>query len=440
MTTTRARTQSTARRRRPAQRGVVAIFVGLSMAMLVGFAGLALDLTRLYVNKSELQTAADACALAAAAELTCTTGTTDCLVNATAAGQFAAQQNKSDFQNGAVAIAAADVRFSATFVPNSGYSAAGPANAGYAMCIARSAGITPWFMGVLGIGQQLVTAQAVASLQPAGAGGFCPSAPIAICPKAGGGSYAVGDWLVANANGNGNNDTGLGTPLGTYGTAVKGTFEWTSLPPPGGGSTTSLRDQLAGTTSICGVSPATSIPLDTGNHQGAKDAWNSRFGVYSNGSPNYTYTNAPPDRTGYSYPTTTMGVGVSAYADFRNRQAVGTPYQGSNGPGGTYVPQGQGNPQVQTNSVTTAAQNLQYGTDRRLIAAPVVTSCVPGTSVPVASIGCFLMLDPMPNGQNGDVFLEYRGLASSAGSGCASAGAPGGPGGTGGAVVATLVQ
>ena len=47
------------------QRGAVAIIVGLTIAVLVGFAGLALDGGRLYVNKTELQNAADACALAA---------------------------------------------------------------------------------------------------------------------------------------------------------------------------------------------------------------------------------------------------------------------------------------------------------------------------------------------------------------------------------------
>ena len=51
------------------QRGAIAIIVGLSLAVLIGFAGLALDGGRLYLTKTELQNAADACALAAAYEL-----------------------------------------------------------------------------------------------------------------------------------------------------------------------------------------------------------------------------------------------------------------------------------------------------------------------------------------------------------------------------------
>jgi Flp pilus assembly protein TadG len=46
------------------QRGAVAIIVGLVLAVLMGFAGLALDVGHLYVEKTELQNAADACALA----------------------------------------------------------------------------------------------------------------------------------------------------------------------------------------------------------------------------------------------------------------------------------------------------------------------------------------------------------------------------------------
>ena len=53
------------------QRGAVAIMVGLSLVVLVGMFGLAVDSGQLYVNKAELQSAADACALAASQELTC---------------------------------------------------------------------------------------------------------------------------------------------------------------------------------------------------------------------------------------------------------------------------------------------------------------------------------------------------------------------------------
>ena len=87
-------------RGRREQRGTVAIIVALSALVLFGFAGIAIDVGRLYVNKTELQTAADACALAASAELTCDPGAGVCpvsfLLNAQAAGIFAAGRNVRD--------------------------------------------------------------------------------------------------------------------------------------------------------------------------------------------------------------------------------------------------------------------------------------------------------------------------------------------------------
>ena len=51
------------------QRGVVMIVFGLSIAILIGFLALVVDLGRTYVVRTELQNAADAAALAGAREL-----------------------------------------------------------------------------------------------------------------------------------------------------------------------------------------------------------------------------------------------------------------------------------------------------------------------------------------------------------------------------------
>ena len=51
------------------QQGAVIITVALLTLFLLGFIGFALDFGRLFVVKSELQTAMDSCALAAAQEL-----------------------------------------------------------------------------------------------------------------------------------------------------------------------------------------------------------------------------------------------------------------------------------------------------------------------------------------------------------------------------------
>ncbi|HZX31870.1 MAG TPA: Tad domain-containing protein [Rhodocyclaceae bacterium] len=88
------------------QRGGVLILFALCLVVLIGFAGLVIDLGATYVGKTELQNAADASALAGAKQL-----------NGTAAGVAAALQtaktmanlNKYRFAKSAVAFTDADV-------------------------------------------------------------------------------------------------------------------------------------------------------------------------------------------------------------------------------------------------------------------------------------------------------------------------------------------
>jgi Flp pilus assembly protein TadG len=77
------------------ERGAIAILVGLALVALIGFVGLALDLGKLYVVKSELQNSADSCALAAARDLT---GATIDLSVSEAAGITAGHLNYAFFQ------------------------------------------------------------------------------------------------------------------------------------------------------------------------------------------------------------------------------------------------------------------------------------------------------------------------------------------------------
>nr|NDG08245.1 pilus assembly protein TadG [Oxalobacteraceae bacterium] len=51
------------------QQGAVAVIFAIVITAMIGMAGLALDLGQLYVAKTELQNAADACALSAALSL-----------------------------------------------------------------------------------------------------------------------------------------------------------------------------------------------------------------------------------------------------------------------------------------------------------------------------------------------------------------------------------
>jgi len=405
--------------RRESQTGAVAIVVGVSLAVLVGFAGLALDLGRLYINKTELQNAADACALAAAAELTCDPSAGTCpaskLQNAESAGIFAGGKNRRDFQNTLVAIAPNDVRFNTTLAPNSGYLPSGSAstNSKYAMCIARSTGIIPWFMGVLGISNaNVVSAIAVATLAPSQEF-FCSSAPIGICAN---GSapffgYSTGEWIQSNFTSAGNDDL------------LAGNFRWVDFTIQAGGNS-EIRDQLAGGR-VCNLKVGQNVE-QAGTQQGAKSAYNTRFGLYPNGANAYTPSTAPPDRTGYAYPNKAPGSPVipltipstSAFSDYQKRQNDNDPFiqnqYGVSGPGGN-IP---GNPISETEHAA--------GSDRRLVAVPVI-DCNAGQTTPILGMACVLMLNPMSNGASGTIYLEYREPANStsAPTACRSMGLPG---------------
>ncbi len=86
------------------QRGAIAIIVGLSIFVLIGFLALVLDLGRTYIAKTELQNAADAAALAGAKELD---GSTAGIDRALVLACRTARQNQYDFATEQVATVAA---------------------------------------------------------------------------------------------------------------------------------------------------------------------------------------------------------------------------------------------------------------------------------------------------------------------------------------------
>ena len=97
------------RRLQARQHGAVMVTVAFALLFLLGFMGMALDFGHLFVVKTELQTASDSCALAAAQELD---GAADALTRATNAGITAGNLNKVNFQGTAVGFVANDVTFS----------------------------------------------------------------------------------------------------------------------------------------------------------------------------------------------------------------------------------------------------------------------------------------------------------------------------------------
>ena len=420
--------------RRRREGGLVTIIVALSLVALIGFAGLVLDLGRLYVNKTELQNASDACALAAANELVCDPGASPgtCpqafLNNATAAGLLVAGRHKSNFQRDAIdatVIGSEDVTFHTALGPDSSYrSAAGGAEpaARFAMCTARMTGIIPWFMGALGIGAQSVTARAVATLAPGQTS--CNAAPVGICANGAAApdfGHASGDWITS-----------------TYSTSadsadLSGDFRWIDFTSGAGASP--IRAQLMGNATFCGIKSGDILKRVAGAPVGALSAWNTRFGIYGGGAAGETYSSAAPDRSGYAYPSSALpSISRNAYPDYRDKQTANTPFTP-----GAYAVTGFGR-------TTSSIDHLQHGVARRLIAVPVIDCSGGSPNVPILGMACVLMLNPMSNDASSTnaVTLEWRGPANDPASPCRSAGVAGGnagvAGNTGGPLVTTLVQ
>src|SRR3954466_14326015 len=127
-----------ARRLRARQGGAVILTVAFAMLFLLGFMGVALDFGHLFVVKTEMQTAMDSCALAAAQELD---GASDALTRATNAGLTAGNANRVNFQGSAAGIIAADITFSDALNGAYSHTFAPIANARYAKCTRTRTGM-----------------------------------------------------------------------------------------------------------------------------------------------------------------------------------------------------------------------------------------------------------------------------------------------------------
>jgi hypothetical protein len=421
-------------RRRP--RGGIAILAVLVLPLLAGFAALAVDIGRIVVFRTELQSAMDACALAASAQLT---GVNDAgildvarahalvLTDPTRAGAAAREPvsvNRMRFQRDTLSPARLRVAFSsaasgAPWVEASALSTGGlsPTAARFARCSYADEGNTLFLLPLLGtivpgLPRELVaSASATATLTP---GQSVCAIPVAVCTTGAGGAAnnygrTVGERLTA-----------VNSPGSSYGS---GRFGWLDFTPPAGG-TSELRNLLNGS-GACAVSSGSQVG-QPGVVSSLESAWNARFGVYASGMDP---TDAKPDFTGYAYPT-----GSSNYADFVARSAARTPFQG-----------------LVANNTTTlsSAQHASLGQRRRVAVAAIVDCAawaVSGSAQPpILDFACVLMLAPVRNGGSvaqwsqvaATMDVEFLGLARAAGTPCASSGLAGG---SFGPPVPTLVQ
>ncbi|MGY8904552.1 MAG: pilus assembly protein TadG-related protein [Burkholderiales bacterium] len=403
--------------RRHCQRGAIAIAFGLTLAVLLGFAGLAVDLSRFFVIKSELQNAMDACALAASSQLRPGQNNPNALTKAVAYGSIFltgadAIRNKANFQSDGV-LKAADLRIEfSDSLAGSYQSMAGGADfrtAAYVRCVYPLAGLPVFFIKLLNpfFDTQTVTAMAVATLAPSASS--CTS-PVGLCKQGNDVNFGLtsGDWLSA--------------PEDTTGVYGAGNFGWIDFDLDGSGA--SAVNKLLVGSGKCGVQVGQDV-AEAGKKLNLATAWNSRFGIYPNAGTDETL--APPDVTGYSYTPANWTLGRNAFAG-----SVGALYN--------YPVAAQRNEAYQFPVAASQRITNQYdpGNARRLVVAPVVDCNVwnsAGTPK-LEGFACVLLLAPFDAATNPQYTLEYLGPGNVAGSACATHGEPG----SAGPLVPQLIQ
>lgn len=412
------------------QKGAVIIMAAFFLLFLLGFMGIAFDFGRLFIVKTELQTAMDSCALAAVQELDSTGNAIDRAKNA---GRTAGNLNNVAFQSatwgGMGNIALTDI----TFRDQSYNVTTDPALAKYAQCQHTQAGVRMWLLNIMGAftgdhttfrDTQNVVASAVATRTSAQT--TCP-VPIAMKPKPGGTApnygFTPGDWV---------------TLIMAQNAAQGGQIGWANL--DGSNNAAETQAELEGR---CGTRVGDTLGTP-GVQSTVADVWNYRFGIYKNNSDIIAHR---PDFTGYAYTAKNWPSQRSAYNGPRPAASTEPTAQNfitkrstfaSCADTGTLVRVNGNSGTATCESITglslNSFQNLaspgdttgghkQYGSNRRVVTVPVINS---GNSV--IDYVCMFMLQPISIPMI-DVQLEFLGNASDNGSPCTAGGLPGGSAG-----------
>lgn len=416
----------------PPERGSIIVSFALLLFFLLGFMGIALDFGRLFIVKSELQTAVDSCALAAAQELD---SQSSALTRAASAGLSAGNLNNVNLQSinwsGKGKLTAAEI----TFKDASYIATTVPASAKYAQCAHTQSGIPMWLLHILGAftgdsalfpNVRNVGASAVATR--ASAQSTCPI-PVAVKPKAGGVApnygFQIGEWLTVYGNRIPNSGE-----LGWYNLDGSKSASETKLELSEGGSCGTKIGDLLGTP---GAQTSADVP------------WNYRFGIYKNGD--YDPSVNHPDFSGYSYTSTNWKNAVpqnawsgtpapgshATAANFLTKRSSFASYDDT----GTNINQGDAITGLNTNSFKKLAtpgsggQHQQYGYNRRLVTVPVIDA-----SSKVVDYACMFMLHPL-SGPTSDGHLEFLGNSGALSVPCTTNGLAGA---TAGPLVPVLVR
>ena len=400
--------------------------VALGLLFLLAAAGVAIDFGRLFVFKTELQTALDSCALAAARELD---GGDTAMARALSAGVSAGNAQALNFQSASWAgrprLGGGSVLFFDDQLNPTGTSAL----ARYARCEHVHAGVGTWLLRTLyafnGSAAPSGLAQ-VGGFAVATRGSAQSTCPVPLALRAAAGSSAPqwglspGQWVKL---------------LMKQGLPAPGQIGWANL--DGSTNAAETEREMRG---FCGTRVGDRLGTP-GVQMSMADAWNERFGIYKNGV--LPSAKNPPDFTGYAYTSKNWPSGRSAYQGARPAGSASgaANYQAklkvfaSCGDTSTSVADcesitglklGGSFKSLATPGVFPPGQgegHAQYGTQRRVVTVPVVDA-----GGRVIDYVCMLMLQPLSTPLI-DVQLEFIGNAGAANSPCTTSGLPGGSAG-----------
>ena len=293
-----------------AENGSVLLVLLIFLPILLVMGGLGADIGKLYVAKSELQSAADACALAAAAQFD---SSANQITNATNAGSIVALKNNVVFQKNP--IVSGDV---AITYPTSLNGVAGT----YVQCNISKDNIVSWFTPLLNLmggnadADEKIVARAVATTVP---GQTTCDIPVAICQNQVAGKKR-GDWIMgilAPSQGKENQDE-VEIPSGS--------FKWVDLTPELKGGANEIKGILNGSLSTsCNVSAAPDTNISKSGFNGsARKAYNTRFGLKE--KPNGTTPAIHITGKGYYLVSGSSNPGRYDSMDYASAVKTNTPY------------------------------------------------------------------------------------------------------------------
>ncbi len=403
----------------PRQQGAVLVIVALSLFVIMGMAGLALDLGHLYLDKDRLQNAVDAAALAGAKtlndqlHLTTNPGTpaaSDVAAAKTAATTAATSVFNSNMSGNTQLSSTSSANLSVQF-SNTLFDATTSTRPLYVRVSTGQLSLSTWFIQVLSPGttSTFFSASAVAGITPV----TCPNTavPLMICAAGPQGNSTTGAWGYTYGQKVILKDS---SPIGKTGSQLSGNFQVMDIGGSNSQQAITIALASAGSVSSCvggteGTSTGTTAPGS--RMQPIADGLNTRFGLYrgflgSNGQGYSTTYPADANTTCYDYNT-------SAYSPNYLNGLAGVDW--------TWT-KTQGNTTTKVTDTFCAATKIggHAGNKRRVIVVPIVDctgaygGVTPGsgnTQVSVLAMGCFLLNTPQDQ-QSANPKTDYCGTGT----------------------------